>query len=161
MVGKPSLTTAGSRATLDSFFTTPEKSITKPALAIAVTTKIYLEEEGTGEAITVTSPAENRDDNGQSVPEDTEVGAKAAPSDKQGDISLFKDKTYRQRRKAERALQRARKARRQMRLAPALTRNKEGEGPVVGGNIMKNKEECQTQAPVTEGAGIKLNNMYP
>ena len=46
-----------------------------------------------------------------------------------------------------------------MRLAPAVTRNEEGEGPVVGGNIMKNKEECQTQAPVTEGAGIKLNNI--
>ena len=71
VAGKPSLATAGSRATLHSFFLNPEKS-TKPALALqTVTKKLDLEEEGTGEAITIASPEDKREGDEQSNPEDT------------------------------------------------------------------------------------------
>ena len=133
--GKPS------PATLHRFFITPEKSITKPALALAATTKIDLQEEGTGEAITTAPPKENREDDGEGVPEDTEVGAKAAPSKEQGDISLFGGKTDRQRRKAKRALQRARKAKRQLCLAPVVPYDGEVEGPAAGRIITENREK--------------------
>ena len=67
--------------------------------------------------------------------------------------------TERQRRKAERALCRARKVRRQLRLAPDATIYGEGEGQAGGEDIKRNQDDRNIEASATEGAARNTSNI--
>ena len=145
VAGKPSPVTAGSRATLHSFFLALEKTQpTKPALALSeVTHKPDQEKEETGEAITILLPDEDKEGKDRSDPEESKVGAMATSTKNLVAISRNTDKTERHRRKADRALWRARKARRQLCLPPNAASDKEGEGPAGGGDIEVDHKDIQ------------------
>ena len=117
MEGKPSLATAGSRATLHSIFLTPKKNLLpNPALAqLEENQKSGQKEDETGEAIMIASPHEDEEDAAVKNSEDSKAGAKATSTETS---AANERKSERNRRKAERALRRARKARRQLRLDP-------------------------------------------
>ena len=109
--------------------------------------------------ITIALSVDKRDEDGQGVPEDKEVGAKAAILHKHGKISIFGKRADRQRIKQERVLRRTRKAKRQLRLASAITGDREVEGPAAGGGAMGNRNENQTEASYIEGASTNIMNI--